>query len=156
MKIEIGKEIADRLSEVIEQMPDLVAGLAAQYSQDTFTKKAFDGEPWPKNKDPRRQGSELIRSGKLRGSMTVRAEADRAVISYGNDHVPYAQVHNEGFDGEVTVPAHIRHTKRGDVRVRQHTRRMRIPQRQFLGSAKELDNLLQTEIEAVINDLFNK
>ena len=34
MKIEIGKEISDRLSEVIEQTPELVAGLAAQYSQD--------------------------------------------------------------------------------------------------------------------------
>lgn len=34
MKIEIGKEISDRLSEIIEQTPELVAELAAQYSQD--------------------------------------------------------------------------------------------------------------------------
>lgn len=34
MKIEIGKEITDRLSEVIAQMPELVAGFAAQYLQD--------------------------------------------------------------------------------------------------------------------------
>ena len=156
MKIEIGKEISDRLSEIIEQTPELVAGLAAQYSQDAFTKKAFDGNSWPKNKDPRRQGSELIRSGKLRGSMTVRVEADRAVISYGNDHVSYAQVHNEGFDGEVVVPAYIRHTKRGDVSVREHTRHARILQRQFLGSAQELDALLQTEIEAMVEQVMNE
>ncbi len=156
MKIEIGKEISSRISEILDRTPELVADLAGQYSQDAFTKKAFDGNPWPLNKNPQRQGSELIRSGKLRGSMTVRVEPRRAVISYGNDYVPYAQVHNEGFDGPIVVPAHVRHTKWGDVSVREHTSRMRIPQRQFLGAADELDRLLQTELEAMINDVFSK
>lgn len=164
MKIEISKEISSRISEILDRTPDLVAALAGQYSQDAFTEKAFDGNPWPLNKDPKRQGSELIRSGKLRGSMSIKVErspgnsdkVSRVIISYGNSHVPYAQVHNEGFDGEVTVPDHIRHTKRGDVQVRRHTRHMKIPQRQFLGPAEELDQLLKTEIEAMINDVFSK
>lgn len=156
MKIEIMSEISSKISEIVDQTPELVAALAGQYSQDAFTKKAFDGNPWPLNKDPRRQGSELIRSGKLRGSMSVHVEPRRVVISYGNNFVPYAQVHNEGFDGDVTVPAHTRHTRRGDVQVRQHTRHMQIPQRQFLGPAKELDKLIQTEIEALIEEQFNK
>lgn len=156
MKITIPEEIANRISEILDATPGLVAQLAANYSQDAFIKKAFDRNPWPLNRDPQRQGKELIRSGQLRKSMTIETEGNRAVISYGNDQVNYAQVHNEGFDGEVVVPAHIRHTKRGEQAVREHTRHMRIPQRQFLGQAEELEAIIREEIEAMVDQLFNK
>lgn len=154
MKITIPEEITNRIAEILEATPGLIAQLAANYSQDAFRRKAFDRNPWPRNRNPQRQGKELVRSGQLRKSMTVEVKADRAVISYGNDQVDYAQVHNEGFDGEVAVPAHIRHTKRGDQAVRAHTRHMHIPQRQFLGQAEELEEIIREEIEAMVDQLF--
>lgn len=156
MKIKIAEQIADRISELLEATPGLVAQLAAQYSQDAFRKKAFDGHPWPQNRDPRRRGKELIRTGNLRNSLNVEVKPDRAVVSFGNDKVGYAQAHNEGFDGEVVVPAHIRHTRRGEQSVREHTRHVRIPQRRFLGQAGELDKIIREEVEALANELFNK
>lgn len=64
MKITIPEEIANRISEILDATPGLVAQLAANYSQDAFIKKAFDRNPWPLNRDPQRQelGQELIHS----------------------------------------------------------------------------------------------
>ncbi len=88
--------------------------------------------------------------------MRVKIDPDRVTISFGDQRVGYAQVHNEGFDGEVVVPAHTRRTKRGEHQVREHTRRMRIPQRQYVGPAEELDRQIQQQIEAMVNELFNR
>ena len=156
MKIHIPELISDRISEIVAATPELVARIASQYSQDAFARKAFDGNPWQQHSDPRRRGSELVRSGNLRGSMRVKIDPDRVTISFGDQRVGYAQVHNEGFDGEVVVPAHTRRTKRGEHQVREHTRRMRIPQRQYVGPAEELDRQIQQQIEAMVNGLFNR
>ena len=120
MKIHIPELISGRISEILEKTPELVARLASQYSQDAFARKAFDGNPWQQHSDPRRRGSELVRSGNLRGSMRVKIDPDRVTISFGDQRVGYAQVHNEGFDGEVVVPAHTRRTRRGEQQVRAH------------------------------------
>ena len=156
MKIHIPELISGRISEILEKTPELVARLASQYSQDAFARKAFDGNPWQQPSDPRRRGSELVRSGNLRGSMRVKIYPDRVTISFGDQRVGYAQVHNEGFDGEVVVPAHTRRTRRGEHQVREHTRHMRIPQRQYVGPAEELDRQIQEQIEALANELLNR
>ena len=176
MEIKIDEAIAARLDEAIDDCVNLAGDLAGQYFQEAFTKKAFDGNPWPDNKDPRRRGSELIDTGNLRRSMQVERKGNTVTISCGNQKVDYAQVHNEGFDGEVTVSAHkrvikLKPTKKdiseeGEKKddsnaniirdVKEHTRRMRIPQRQFLGDAKELEQLLHDELEAYVNEQLNK
>ncbi len=156
MKIHIPELISDRISEIVAATPELVARIASQYSQDAFARKAFDGNPWQQHSDPRRRGSELVRSGNLRDSMHVKINPDRVTISFGDQRVGYAQVNNEGFDGEVVVPAHTRRTKRGEQRVREHTRHMRIPQRQYVGPAEELDRQIQEQIKALANELLNR
>lgn len=88
--------------------------------------------------------------------MRVKIDPDRVTISFGDQRVGYAQVHNEGFDGEVVVPAHTRRTRRGEQQVREHTRHMRIPQRQYVGPAEELDRQIQEQIEALANELLNR
>lgn len=156
MKTEIDEVLAARIDDAIDDCVDLAGQLAGQYFQEAFTKKAFDGKAWKPNSDPTRRGSELIDSGNLRRSMQTVREGRKVTVSFGNQKVGYAQVHNEGFDGQVVIPAHTRKTKRGEQNVRTHTRRMRIPQRQFLGDAKELEQLLHDELEAYINDRLNK
>lgn len=133
----------------------IVAETSVEYFQDTFRHKAFDGNPWAPPRVPKRSGSLLVQSGALLNSIRpVLVSPERIVIAAGNEKVDYAQVHNEGFKGSVTVPAHIRHTRRGDQTVRQHSRNVNIPQRQFIGAARELETELQKRIEAYVESVL--
>ncbi len=157
MKIDIEEEIFSQVEDVIEDSIDLVEAVAGGYFQDRFVEKTFDGNPWKKNQNPARRGSELIDTNKLRNSFLSERLPNGVRFSFGKkDVVTYAQVHNEGFDGQVVVPAHRRNTKRGVQNVREHTRRMRIPKRQFLGESEELNKVLHDEIEAYVADVLNK
>ena len=123
---------------------------------DTFRHKAFDGNPWAPPRVPKQSGSLLVQSGALLNSIRpVVVTPGRIVIAAGNEKVDYARVHNEGFKGAVAVPAHIRHTRRGDQSVRQHTRRVNIPRRQFIGDARELETELQKRIETYVESVLN-
>ena len=97
----------------------------------------------------------LIDSGNLMGSIRpAYGGRDKVVISAGNDKVDYAKVHNEGFTGRVTVPAHVRHTsKYGNVEVREHTRQANIPARPFMGRSDELAEEIHKRLEGYIDTL---
>ena len=96
--------------KILDDAAEIVAETATSYYKERFREKAFDGNPWAPAKIPRRNGSLLIDSGNLMGSIRpAYVGRDKVVISAGNDKVDYAKVHNEGFTGRVTVPAHVRH-----------------------------------------------
>lgn len=155
MKIEIDKLLENQMAEIMQGTAQIVAETSVEYFQDTFRHKAFDGNPWAPPRVPKRSGSLLVQSGALLNSIRpVLVSPERIVIAAGNEKVDYAQVHNEGFKGSVTVPAHIRHTRRGDQTVRQHTRSVNIPQRQFIGGARELETELQKRIEAYVESVL--
>lgn len=156
MKIEIDKLLENCMEEIMQGTAQIVAETSVEYFQNTFRTKKFDGNPWAPPRVPRRSGSLLVQSGALLNSIRpVLVSPERIVIAAGNEKVDYARVHNEGFKGSVTVPAHIRHTRRGDQTVRQHTRNVNIPQRQFIGNARELENDLQERIEAYVESVLN-
>ena len=149
MKIEIDKLLEKRMEEILQGTAEIVAETSVGYFQDTFRHKAFDG-------NPKQSGSLLVQSGALLNSIRpVVVTPGRIVIAAGNEKVDYARVHNEGFKGAVAVPAHIRHTRRGDQSVRQHTRRVNIPRRQFIGDARELETELQKRIETYVESVLN-
>lgn len=155
MKIEIDKLLENQMAEIMQGTAQIVAETSVEYFQDTFRHKAFDGNPWAPPRVPKRSGSLLVQSGALLNSIRpVLVSPERIVIAAGNEKVDYARVHNEGFTGTVTVPAHIRHTRRGDQTVRQHTRSVNIPQRQFIGGARELETELQKRIEAYVESVL--
>ena len=152
-------ELAQKIKRVMEnELPEVVAEEAVEYSRTRFSEKAFDGKPWkpvsPKYK-PRR-GTLMVRSGALLNSIRVaQVTPNKVVISAGNSKVPYAQAHNEGFTGSVVVSAHARRTKKGKtVQVKAHKRMMRIPQRQFLGACPELERILKREAEALFKSIL--
>lgn len=157
MKINIEKELIGLKNEILEAVPDIIAETAIEYFQDTFRLKAFDGTPWPDFSPGyrhRTNGSLMIDSAALLNSIRPSlVSRERVVISAGNEKVPYAQVHNEGFVGKVIVPTHTRNTKGGNVQVKAHDRNVRLPKRQFLGDAKELEQQLCQRIEGFINSL---
>ena len=156
MKIEIDKLLENQMEEIMQGTAQIVAETSVEYFQNTFRTKKFDGNPWAPPRVPKRSGSLLVQSGALLNSIRpVLVSPERIVIAAGNEKVDYAQVHNEGFNGSVIVPAHIRHTRRGDQAVRQHTRRVNIPQRQFIGDARELETELQKRIEAYVESVLN-
>lgn len=157
MKIDIEQALAERIDEIMEGAAELVAETATEYFKETFRRKAFDQNPWAPPRRPKQSGSLLVQSGALLNSIRpVLVSPRRIVIAAGNEKVTYAQVHNEGFSGQAVVPAHVRRTRRGEQQVRQHTRNMRIPQRQFLGDARELEEQLHAELEAYAESMLNK
>ena len=151
-------EIARRIAQAMQALPELVAEEAAEYSRSRFTEKAFDGKPWrpvSPNYHPRR-GTLLVRSGALVNSIRVSSVTpQRVVVSAGNSKVPYARAHNEGFIGSVVVKPHQRRLKNGKVQqVRSHQRRMSLPRRQFLGRCAELDATLKREAENLFKSIL--
>ena len=132
--------------KILDDAAEIVAETATSYYKERFRGKAFDGKPWAPAKVPRRNGSLLIDSGNLMGSIRP--------AYVGRDKVDYAKVHNEGFTGRVTVPAHVRHTsKYGNVEVREHTRRANIPARPFMGQSDELAEEIHKRLEGYIDTL---
>ncbi len=129
----------------------IAANTATEYFKETFTRKAYDGKPWKPWANTyrhRANGSLMIDSAKLLNSIRPsKITAEKVVIQAGNSKVDYARAHNEGFIGSVTVKPHTRVVKGKAQRVRQHTRNMRLPRRQFMGNAGELQRQLKEDIE---------
>ena len=157
------RNIPEKINEVA---PTIVAETAVEYYKQRFEEKAFDGKEWDKGK-PKKRGSLLVESGNLMNSIRpAEVGPERVVISAGNAHVPYAKVHNEGFDGEVTVKSHIRRKKGstprknknvlygGDALVTEHKRNMHVVKRQFLGESKELADRIKTRLDDAIDNIL--
>lgn len=134
--------------EIFSEVPDIVAETAVEYFKESFTLKEFDGKPWEPAKVEKKTGSLMVESGNLVNSITAAViTRERLVVSAGNDKVDYAQPHNEGFTGNVIIPAHTRNTKKGPVEVKEHSRYINLPQRQFLGKADELAKMIKERID---------
>ncbi len=151
---ELNKYLQSLSEEIMEDAADIVAETATAYYKGTFRSKEFDGNPWAQPKMPKKTGSLLIDSGALVNSIRPAVVTpQKVVISAGNSKVDYAQVHNEGFSGTVSVPAHTRRTKNKDVPVKAHTRKANIIKREFMGDSHELNEQIHARIEGYIDSL---
>ncbi|MGE4302448.1 MAG: phage virion morphogenesis protein [Novosphingobium sp.] len=117
------------------------------------TETAPDGSKWKPSQRAKEDGGKTLTirgaSGGLSGSIHSIASAAR--VEVGTNKI-YAGVHNDGFDGTVTVPTHSRTIDEAFGRplkapvtftVQSFERAMNIPQREFLGlSAEEEEELL--------------
>ena len=151
-------DLEKRIRKAMKSLPKLVAEEAAEYSRRRFAEKNFDGKPWKplsKNYRPTR-GTLLVRSGALLNSVrVVSTSQEKVVIGAGNSKVKYAKVHNEGFSGSVVVKSFRRIGKNGKIHnVRSHTRKMNIPQRQFMGRCAELEEILRKETEKLFRSVM--
>lgn len=149
---QLGEYFARLPETIMDDVPDIVAETAIEYYKGTFDKKAFDGNPWKEALKPRTNGSLMVDSGSLVNSITVSlVSRQKVVISAGNDKVPYAKAHNEGFTGPVNVS---QFTDKNGKNVKAHTRAMDLPQRQFLGKSDELALLLYERLEAYLKTIL--
>lgn len=151
---ELDRYLQSLPDRIIPEAAEIVAETATEYYRETFRKKAFDGNPWTPARVQKRTGSLLIDSGAMMNSIRASTVTpEKVVISAGNEKVDYARVHNEGYSGLVSVPAHTRRTRHGNVNVRRHTRNVSIPRRQFLGDSAELNDRIHEKIEKYIESL---
>lgn len=130
--------------------PDIIAETATEYYEERFNEKEFDGQAWEPAKKEKRTGSLLVESTNLQKSFNNIVSENEVIIQAGNSKVGYAKVHNEGFKGPITIPAHTRNGKS----VAAHTRQMDMPQRQFMGEARELNNEIRSRLEGFLKAFF--
>lgn len=138
--------------------------------------KPRKGERWRRKKKGRRGNRGiLINTGRLRRSIKIRSARFQKIVIATD--VAYAAAHNYGYKGTVSVRSHTRRrygrekeeytTKTGkqstrqkkvvksSFTVRQHTRKMSMPQRQFMGHSPMLDRKLNKVIERQMEHLFD-
>ncbi len=167
------KRFQSQVAAALRALPRQLGAEALRYTEQRFREQGWDGKPWKQ----RRPGSKnntgraiLMKTGRLRRSIRITgATADQVTI--GSD-VPYARIHNEGFNGQQSVKEHNRNlkytaqytdltqtTKRGkfrtrtakstyETKVKNFTRRMRMPRRQFMGPSTYLRRGMERIIEA--------
>jgi phage gpG-like protein len=147
-----------------------------------FTKQGWEDvvlEKWKKRKKPKPKHPILVKSGNLKRSIAILQNTSYKIILGTN--VPYAKIHNEGFDGVENVKAHTRtrnikaNIRGGGVfingkfskgklkkvkiigatgKVKAHTRNMVMPQRQFMGHSTQLSYLQIKRITKNIDSCF--
>lgn len=85
-----------------------------------------------------------VRTGRLRRSINQKVtKTPNAITGIVGTNVKYARAHELGFNGEVSVKAHLRQIKMAwgrsitprTVEIRPHTRQVNLPPKSFLGSA---------------------
>lgn len=146
-------------------VPAYISNTAREYYRNSFSRKAFDGKPWPavsKTYRPKR-GSLMVRTSKLMNSIKeAERSPDKVVIAAGNSKVPYARIHNEGgvikrgARSETFIRTRNKKTgKFSKIRNRQSGQgfsfrksSVTIPQRQYMGYAKELNLQIIARIKA--------
>jgi len=156
-------------------MPEL-GQTAVNFFKDRFKAQAWTdrrAEKWePRKKQEKgKRRALLIKSGRMRNSIRlVSSNADHALIGVP---VKYAAAHNEGFVGSVKVKKHTRRingrvsvqsvaTRRkstrkvqiGTATVKAHTRKMNLPQRQFVGNSETLNRKMDKIIIFNIDKSF--
>lgn len=125
------------------------------------TETAPDGSHWkPSQRAKEDGGKTLTLSGQLRAS--VHSIASATTVEIGTNKV-YAGVHQDGFDGTVTVPTHSRTIDEAFGRplrapitftVSSFERAMNMPQREFLGLSSEDEEELLAQAEDYATDAW--
>lgn len=174
------KQIAPEIKKYIaSEFPRRAAKMAVDHFKENFHKSGFVNgglQAWDKSKRQTagKKGAasnyKTLLSGRneLMNSIRGRAVNGRAIISSDK---PYAQIHNQG--GTIHHPGGTAYFVRGSKAIfvknetasryqSLHLKPMKrtaahsipIPKRQFIGESKELNVMIQQEIERKIKTLF--
>lgn len=170
------KTVIQRYNRFLVDLPAIVADEIIDWVLDNFDRQSFDGRPWPERKD--RDGSRalLIKSGRGRRSIRVsKRTAKQVEIS---TDVDYMIAHNDGAEITTQITRRMRrffwamHYKfeadaEGNLRIpedqvmwkwlalKKGPITFRMPQRQFMGPSKELDQRIKEGIEAELKKVFS-
>jgi phage gpG-like protein len=151
------------------RFPSVAGNIALRFINGNFRAGGFQGQSFDRwKKSNKKRGSTLVDSGALRADNHYTTQPGQTTLK---NNRPYAKLHNEGFEGTVTVKAHTRNkyskkkvgtgklTKKGKERmqtmtfksgqstVKAHTRKMNIPKRQFMPTNERDSVVLNKAIE---------
>lgn len=161
---QIFEAMKGRFKQAMSSLPIVIGNEVVNFSKERFAEQNWNDktkEPWDKRKSKKDAGRAiLVKSGRLKRSpRVISTTADSVTV--GSD-VPYAQVHNDGFNGTVNVKSFQRNkynsrkagsgklNKSGSERmqtistvsgvgtVKAHTRQMNMPRRRFLGTSENM------------------
>lgn len=161
-------------------LPQKTINKALRFVNGNFRAQGFQGTYFKKWKpSKKKKGSTLIDSGRMRAGTTARMSSEGVVVS---NAMPYANIHNEGFKGKVSIKAHPRNKysktkigtgkltktgkerkktvtfKSGESSIKSHSRKVNIPRRQFMPTVKRpsrtLENSIKTMMDADIQKLI--
>src|SRR3990172_343109 len=159
------------------ELPAIVSNMAVNEFKTAFTTGGLRGEPKWKPRRKARNGRDasraiLVKSGRLKRSLRPMPTYDYARVV---TNVPYAEAHNEGFKGTVTVKGHRRHKykttkvkKAGAKRsttmkertsytmVKTHRRKMNLPARPFMKTTKPLLDDIDKYVLDKLDQIFSK
>jgi phage gpG-like protein len=164
------RELVQRYRRMLDTLPLKVSVLAVNHFKGNFRRQGYYTAGGLKKWVPRKTISKrsvgrgiLIKSGRLKRSLRP---APRPRIARVVTDVPYAQVHNEGFEGSVMVSSHERRARpvrkkgkaragvqRGSYKVSGHSRKMKMPARPFMQSdpvlARRIRGLIMRELRTI-------
>lgn len=141
-------------------LSDIRVELGDEFDQN-FERQGFFAEKWQRRKSPiRGDGHILVASGDLRKS--IRSRSDESSITFYSD-LAYAGIHNEG--GEIKVTARMKRFfwhKYYEIKdefwkamaLMKVGKTIKIPRRQFLGMAPEVETEVRKIIEANLTQYF--
>lgn len=140
-------------------MQDFGLTLESSVTERFDTTTAPDGSEWAKSERVKEHGGKtLTLSAQLRGSVHSIASSTQVEIGTNKE---YAGVHQDGFDGSVTVPTHTRTIEEAfgrrlkapiTFKVESFERAMKMPRRQFLGLSPEDEEELLAQVEDYARD----
>lgn len=160
----------NRLSKLYRKFPEMAAIEAVNFSKERFVRKNWvdrtvtkwkERKPSPEwqseqQKKAAARGSLMVKSGRLKRSIR-KIKVTQNSVTIGTD-VPYAQAHNEGaeINTTVNVKKHSRKRKGREETVKAHRRKRKIklPERRFIGESavllRRLERLVQREISDIL------
>ncbi len=164
----------------LTRFPTVAGNIALRFINGNFRAGGFQGqtfERWKKGK--KKSGTTMVVTGALRAANYYTSQPGQITLK---NSMPYAKQHNEGFEGTVTVKAHTRNkytkskvgtgrftrtgrermqtvtSKTGESQVKAHSRKMKIPKRQFMpthpNDSPVLNNAVQRQVARDINQLM--
>ncbi len=177
-KLSIGKS-AEKWERLKRDLPKKVAARCVSFFLDSFRKEGWTDsafKSWRPRIAKKKKNSTknlLVGKGTLRRMVNASTRmATWDLIKFEVD-LPYASIHNEGFNGNENVKAHKRKQKAkvqvssvrtrhkttvkatvGETEVKAFVRHMKMPQRKYMGDSKALRKIIIELIQKEIAKIF--
>lgn len=176
---ELNRKANELKNYMLVGFPAKAGKIAVRFVNGNFRAGGFQGTSFKKWKPNTKGTTTLIKTGKLRAATYYTVQPGQITIK---NSMPYAKVHNEGFKGSISVKAHSRNkysktkvgtgkftrtgkertrtmtVKTGEKAIKAHTRKVNIPQRQFIPTAASpspvLNNAILREAAKDINNIM--
>jgi phage gpG-like protein len=179
------KEFEMKFQGMLLTLPVQMGTVAVNFFKERFRAQAWTDQsasPWKARKYKKKDSGRaiLVKSGRLRNSIHIISSISGSV-TVGTE-VPYAEIHNEGFEGTESVNGFKRKRFKkstvfstevfniksrqgrkstvknfsGESYVKPFTRQMNMPQRRFIGNSALLNHKFEQLIIKEIKKAFNQ